>query len=88
MPEKKLRELLAELEAQVEQSDAMEALDKERLNELQSQIRLKLDNPDEGEQFKALTSQVEEAITSLEAAHPTATGILNNIMVTLTSMGI
>ena len=45
----------------------------------------------EGEEVRehdTLAQQVDELASIFEAEHPTLTGVLNNIMVTLTSMGV
>lgn len=41
-----------------------------------------------GDPVESLTEQIEGAVSSFEVEHPRVAAILNNIMMTLTSMGV
>jgi hypothetical protein len=82
-----LRDYLEQLNAAVEDSSAL-AADKSKLSELVSNIEQQLDEPVWQTEPQSLTEQVDELISSIETEHPSVASILNNIMVTLSSMGV
>ncbi len=61
---------------------------KEKLNLLISDIEKKLDKPTDEDHHNNLVQGVKDAIGQFESEHPRATAILNDIMVTLSNMGI
>ena len=77
---KKLREEINHLAA-----DDVDS--RKRLNRLISEIEAKLENPDSGED-NGLMNNLKDAIAHFETEHPRATAILNDIMVTLSNLGI
>ena len=88
MDEKQLREQLSELNVAVDQLQAEDA-QKDKLSALIDDINRQLDQPLLAEGHPdSLADQVDGLITSFEAEHPSVAGILNNIMTTLSSMGV
>ena len=87
MEKQQLRDYLEQLNAAVEDSSAL-AADKSKLSELVSNIEQQLDEPVWQTEPQSLTEQVDELISSIETEHPSVASILNNIMVTLSSMGV
>ena len=87
MNEQPLREQVEQLHAAIDSVNATEA-DKARLQQLISDIEQQLANADESDQSHGLVGQLEEMISSFETEHPTVAAVLNNIMVTLSSMGV
>lgn len=87
MEKQQLREQLEQLNQAISSSQASEA-DKRRLGELIDNIERQIDGPPVGQEADSLVDQVESAISTFETEHPTLAGILNNIMVTLSSMGV
>ena len=88
MDSKDLRDQLNEL---AEAIDSMQASDseKEKLQLLIDSVEARLgDDREADDEQLPVTETVDELISSFEADHPTIAGILNNIMVTLSSMGI
>lgn len=59
---------------------------RKKLNQIISDLEAKLEKPDENDD--GLVKDVKEAIQHFETEHPRATAILNDIMVTLSNMGI
>lgn len=60
---------------------------RERLDRIINDLEAKLETGDE-EENEGLIQDIREAIENFEAEHPRATAILNDIMVTLSNMGI
>jgi hypothetical protein len=87
MNQQQLEDYLSQLSEAVDEIDASEA-DKEALNILIFDIENQLANPVVEEQEVNLVDQVDTLVSNFETDHPAVAGILNNIMVTLTSMGI
>lgn len=85
MNERELREQLRRLSAELEHLPDMSE-HRQHLQRLIGDIEGRLGgDPDEGE---SLLDQVETAVSMFEAEHPRLAAVLNNIMVTLTSMGV
>lgn len=87
MEREQLREQLEQLHQAINASQASEA-DKSRLGNLIDDIEQQIEDPLQGQEPQGLADQVESMISSFEADHPTVAAILNNIMVTLSSMGV
>ena len=88
MPERKLRESLEALRAEIQRLEAGDAQARERLDALIAELEARLEHPDDAERHEDLVRSVSDAIAEFEVSHPRATGILNHIMVTLSNMGI
>lgn len=88
MSDEKLRTSLAELRAELERLEAEEAQVRERLDALISGVETRLDKPGDTALHQSLVDDLRQSIAEFEVSHPRATGILNNIMVTLGNMGI
>lgn len=87
MDQQQLREHLDQL------SDAVEGLhtseeDKNNLNELIVDIERQLTEPLLESEHHTLVEQVDVMVSSFEQDHPTVAAILNNIMLTLTNIGV
>jgi uncharacterized membrane-anchored protein YjiN (DUF445 family) len=59
---------------------------RKKLNQIISDLEAKLETEDE--ENDGLMQDIREAIERFETEHPRATAILNDIMVTLSNMGI
>lgn len=86
MSEQQLREQLERLRALVNEIGAERPDSLEHLNRLVSDIEDRL--ADRGAARPDATDAVREAIRHFEVEHPRATAVLNDIMVTLSNMGI
>lgn len=87
MNEQELRLQLDQLMTAIEKIPAADA-EKLRLLGLVENIERQLGNSVVEGEPESLADQVDGMVSSFEADHPTIAGILNNIMVTLTSMGV
>ncbi len=86
MDQQQLREHLDQLNKAIDDLQAPET-DKDKLNNLIVDIERQLTEPLLAEPNN-LAEQVDEMVSGFERDHPAVAGILNNIMVTLTSMGV
>ena len=87
MPANKLHENLEKLRAEIDNIAADDHESKEKLNRLISELELRLETSND-ENDQGLTQNVKEMINHFETEHPRATAILNDVMVTLSNMGI
>ncbi len=87
MTHDKLREDLDKLRAEIDNIAADDYKSKEKLNQLITELESRLESSDK-EDNHGITQNVKEAINQFESEHPRATAILNDIMVTLSNMGI
>jgi len=88
MNEKKLQTELEKLRREVNMFATPDETTREKLNLLINDIEKKLDKPADAEHHRHLMVGIKDAISLFEADHPRATAILNDIMVTLSNMGI
>ncbi len=86
MPEQKINEALGELRREGEQLENPET--KERLASLVENIEQNVDFSGSGDEHQDLVEDVKDAITHFEVEHPRITGILNEILMTLSNAGI
>ena len=82
----KLSETLNALRKEIVRLHTDDAESKQRLEQLVQRLESKLDNPDDDSHF--LQEGIKDAITHFEVSHPRVTAILNDIMMTLSNMGI
>lgn len=84
MPEKQLKEDLEQLRREIGELDVNDEAARERLAALAEEIEARIaSNTGEG-----LVENVQDAIREYEVEHPRATGVLNQILMTLSNMGI
>lgn len=89
MSEHQLRVDLERLRKEIEQLDNADQASRDRLDRLIEEIEARLRQSDEeDDDDESLQDRVQEAIVEFETEHPRATAILNDIMVTLSNMGI
>ena len=88
MERQQLREYLEELNSTIGDLHAPDD-DKNKLTGLIAEIELQLNEPMlvTGDP-QTLVDQVENMINTFEQDHPRVSGILNNIMLTLSNMGV
>ena len=87
MSEDKLRQELERLRAEAANLADDDTVGRERLNRVIEQLEKRLAEDQENDD-ETLFDQLQESISHFEAEHPRATAILNDIMVTLSNMGI
>jgi vacuolar-type H+-ATPase subunit E/Vma4 len=88
MQRQQLREYLEELNSVISDLDG-QSDKKTKLTSLIAEIELQLNEPKlvTGEP-QTLSSQVDNMVTTFEQDHPRVAGVLNNIMLTLSNMGV
>ena len=88
MANTKLKDELEKLRSEVKglATDNIEASAK--LEALISELEQKLEEPSDADHHANLVENLKDAISQFETEHPLATAILNDIMVTLSNMGI
>lgn len=86
MGKDKLHELLDNLDAEIDNLEQLPDAKKQQLDRLVEKIKSGVS--DEEETADDLHESLSETIADFEASHPRITGIVNDIMVTLSNMGI
>lgn len=87
MPEQQIRENLEKLRAEIDQVAESDTQTKARLIALINDIEASFDPEQESGDIR-LVQNIREAVAHFETEHPRTTAILNDIMVTLSNMGI
>lgn len=77
---------ISELREEIEQITFNKAEDKQHLEQLIGEIE-KVEDEDQ-EEDPSIVSNIRDTVARFETEHPRATAILNDIMVTLSNMGI
>lgn len=85
MPKEKANKLLHQLRTEIEQQASLPDNDKQRMGKLVQDIEQGLNEDKISEE---LNSKLADTVTEFEATHPRLTAIINDIMVTLSNMGI
>lgn len=88
MSEQELRQKLEHLKTEVNSLASDDHASRERLEKLIDDIETRLEQDEASVSDENLLDHVQESITHFETKHPRATAILNDIMVTLSNMGI
>lgn len=88
MKNNELNDGLKKLRAEVDDVTSENAEAKHKLNTLINEIEKKIAEPDNTTHHNNLIQDIKEAISQFESEHPRATAILNDIMVSLSNMGI
>lgn len=88
MTEKNVSQALAELRSQIDQLAASDSAAREKLESLISDLEDNIHMLEGGEHHAHLIGDLREAISEFEVEHPRLTGILNDIMVALSNLGI
>ena len=88
MNDNKLQNELEKLRNEVNNLASDNAAAREQLNLLITDIEKKLAKPADEDHHRYLVRGLKDAIRQFESDHPRATAILNDIMLTLSNMGI
>ena len=84
----KLREDLERLRTELDALARSDFSARDKLNSIINDIERRIQEPEDASAHHGLIASIRDAIHHFEAAHPRATAILNDIMVTLSNMGI
>ena len=87
MTKNKLQIDLERLREEINQVAIDDIESRKKLNQIISDLETRLETRDE-DNDDGLVKDIKEAIQHFETEHPRATAILNDIMVTLSNMGI
>jgi hypothetical protein len=87
MSEQSLRELIDRLRREVDALPEQDVDARARLDAIIEDLEQRLDS-DALAAAPSLSASIQNGITQLEARHPDATTVLNNIMMALANMGI
>jgi len=88
MPKNNLRDDIEKLRNEIESLSAEEGTPKEKLEMLLQDIESGLETEEQNKNQSELLVGLKESVNHFETEHPRATAIINDIMVTLSNMGI
>jgi len=88
MPKNNLRDDIEKLRNEIESLSAEEGTPKEKLEMLLQDIESGLETEEQNKNQSELLAGLKESVNHFETEHPRATAIINDIMVTLSNMGI
>ena len=86
MAQQDLREQLEQLASEIDQL-TIDDQRKAQLQALVARVEQQLATDDD-EEPRDLRDQLEEAVSQFEAEHPTLTGVMRRVLMTLSSMGV
>lgn len=86
--ESRLTEAVETLRAEIDAVDENDSESREKLERLLLDLEDRLKQPRDGANDKDLTDQLKESMLHFETSHPALTGILNDIMIKLSSIGV
>jgi hypothetical protein len=84
----KLRDDLERLRVELARLTRDDSTARNTLDSLINDIERRIKEPEDTAAHHGLVTSIRDAIRQFEAEHPRATAILNDIMVTLSNMGI
>lgn len=88
MTDKDIYKDLERLKEEINNSISPDSPTKETLIALINDVEKRVEEPLDEEQDDNLAENIKDAISRFETEHPRATAILNDIMITLSNMGI
>ena len=88
MSKQQLQKDLEKLRNEINSLSESDIESREKLNQLLQVLEEKLENNNDEVQDQGVLKTMRETIEHFETDHPRATAILNDIMVTLSNMGI
>jgi len=89
MPEQNLRELLEKLHKELEQIDAADEAERERLRHLEADIRSLLERSGEKDLAdEPMLERLQDSIDHFETSYPRLTMMLSQMMTILSNAGI
>jgi hypothetical protein len=88
MTAEKLQEDLNRLRNELSTLARNDSAARDKLDSIIGDIEQRIREPDDASAHHGLVASIRDAIRHFETEHPRATAILNDIMVTLSNMGI
>ena len=86
MDEKQLYQQLEALKQELANSSGLSAETHEKMLGLIDRMEEQMHTPEDAED--SFSEQFETLVTEFEVSHPTLTGVVNNLLVTLGNMGV
>lgn len=83
-----LNETLLALRKEIDALNGAETEHKDRLEKLVADIEVAIGSPEDFENNGDLVEDIKDSVTYFEVSHPAVTGILNDLMMALSNMGI
>ncbi len=88
MSEEKLRDLIDQLRDEIGALPTEDIDARTRLGGILAELEQQLEDDGSGEPAEGVMAAIQDTVHQIEARHPDATTLLNNIMMTLANMGI
>lgn len=88
MTQQKLNDAIQELKTQIANLKLDDEQAKQRLQSLVDGVEERLRSPENASNHHNLLQEVREGVEHFEVEHPRITAILNDLMMTLSNMGI
>ncbi|MEB2334830.1 MAG: DUF4404 family protein [Anaerolineaceae bacterium] len=88
MTDKKLAQLLEELHAALDATEAVDEKGRELLRALNEDINELLERSDDAQSDDSLLGRMQETMTYFERTHPEMASALSNLLTTLSNAGI
>lgn len=88
MPNEKLRKSIKNLRDEIDRIDSSNVAAKEKMNQLLGELEDRLDHPEQSEDSQKLMDKLEGMIAEYEVKHPRLAEAMEEILVTLSNMGI
>ena len=88
MTDPKLHELLEKLQKEMEQIEVTDEASRERLHQLEADIRRLRERTDEEEDDEPMLERLQESIDHFETDHPQLTMLISQMMTILSNAGI
>ncbi|BBL72440.1 DUF4404 family protein [Methylogaea oryzae] len=88
MSQQKLNDVIHELKNQIASLEVSDAQAKQKLQSLVEGLEEKLRSPADAGHHHGLVEEVRDSVEHFEVEHPRITAILNDLMMTLSNMGI
>ncbi len=86
--ETRLSEAIETLRSEINTLDVDDNDSREKLESLLKDLENRLNQPRDTDSDGDLTDQLKESMLHFETSHPALTGILNDIMIKLSSIGV
>lgn len=88
MSKKDLQAAIEQLQQELAGAETLDPARRERLQALTRQMQEAADEDSLPDEIREVVNSIRDSIEEFEVSHPRATGILNDIMVMLSNMGI
>jgi len=88
MPNERLRKSIRDLHGEIDRIEFKNAAQKDQMQQLLDELENHMDHPEDTENSQKLIDKLESLIEEYEVKHPRVASALEEILVTLSNMGI